>query len=535
MQHSVIQKGDRRSVTAFWIGTLAVVAGVGLHLPMFIEAGETMHYHMAGMPMDTPMLAGMFLILGGTVAVAYGLLAPKAVAAVDPAAFAAQTPMTERSGRMSTSHWQLAVVLTVAIVVDVMKPATLGFVLPGLAEEYGISRSVAALLPFVALSGTTVGSLVWGYLGDRMGRRAAILLSAIIFIATSICGAMPAFEWNLVMCFLMGASAGGMLPIAYTLLAEIAPAKNRGWFVVLPGALGMAGGFLVASLSATLLEPHFGWRILWFLGLPTGLIVILLNHFIPESPRFLLLHGRVQEAREVMKRFGGAAALANPPDQPGTRTPARILLRPPFLGPTLTLNFVALIWGLVNFGFLLWLPSDLRARGYSAATADGLMALSSLIALPTAFLTAWLYNRWSTRNTLVLSCGVTTLALAGLAMVDHGFSFADGNLVLLIALLMFGCSGIIGMLLPYGAENYPLQVRGRGTGLVAGSSKFGGIGAQVFSLSGLVPQLATAALVLALPVAVSGILIARFGAETRGRKLEALDDQLAQQAAKELS
>src|SRR3546814_17018785 len=82
---------------------------------------------------------------------------------------------------------------------------------------------------------TTVGSIVWGRLADVCGRRAGILLSALMFIGTAICGAMPTFEWNLVMCFLMGASAGGMLPIAFTLMAETVPAAHRGWLLVALG------------------------------------------------------------------------------------------------------------------------------------------------------------------------------------------------------------------------------------------------------------------------------------------------------------
>ena len=116
-----------------------------------------------------------------------------------------------------------------ALIVDIMKPASLGFVTPGMRMEYGVSDSLVAVLPFAALSGTVLGSFVWGWLADIYGRRATILLSSVMFIGTSICGAMPDFWWNVGMCFLMGAAAGGMLPVAYALLAEIMPTKHRGW------------------------------------------------------------------------------------------------------------------------------------------------------------------------------------------------------------------------------------------------------------------------------------------------------------------
>jgi MFS family permease len=94
-----------------------------------------------------------------------------------------------------------------------------------------------------------------------------------------------------------------MLPIAYTLLAETVPARHRGWFLVLLGGMGLLGGYFAASFCASVLEPHFGWRIMWFLGLPTGLLLIALNQFIPESPRFLLKQGRAEEARRILARF----------------------------------------------------------------------------------------------------------------------------------------------------------------------------------------------------------------------------------------
>src|SRR5699024_3611598 len=104
---------------------------------------------------------------------------------------------------------------------------------------------------------------------------------------TAICGTMPSFGWNLTMCFLMGAAAGGMLPIAFALMAETVPSRHRGWLLVALGGVGTTAGFFAASLAATLLIPEFSWRALWLLNLPTGALIVLLNRYIPESPRFL--------------------------------------------------------------------------------------------------------------------------------------------------------------------------------------------------------------------------------------------------------
>ena len=291
---------DRPHLWAFIAGCVAVTAGVLLHLPMF-WMGRNNGFRLADMPMDAEMLWGMALIVAGILVAGYGLLPRPSADAVDGAAAHGVRP---RGRPAHAAHWRLMVVLTVALVIDVMKPASLGFVVPGMHAEYGVSKATVAWLPFAALCGTVVGSVLWGWLADLYGRRASILLSAVMFVGTSICGAMPSLWWNVGMCFLMGAAAGGMLPVTYALLAETMPSKQRGWVLVLVGGLGAVGGYLAASGFSAWLEPILSWRILWFLNLPTGLVLIFLNVFIPESPKFLLAMGRHDEAHDTLRDFG---------------------------------------------------------------------------------------------------------------------------------------------------------------------------------------------------------------------------------------
>jgi MFS family permease len=113
------------------------------------------------------------------------------------------------------AHTKLSAVLTLAITIDIMKPATIGFIMPGLLAEYGLTKTQGAVLPTVAISGTVIGSIIWGFMADRVGRKYSILLSTILFIATSICGAMPSFPTNIFMCWLMGVSVGVSLTLHY--------------------------------------------------------------------------------------------------------------------------------------------------------------------------------------------------------------------------------------------------------------------------------------------------------------------------------
>lgn len=496
----------------FWAGCAAISLGVLMHLPMLAEA-HRMGNHLVGMPLDPTMYTGMLLIVGGVPLAIFGALPKTRAPHGDHAGTSYEAPDTTPLNRW---HAGVLIVLTLGLVIDVMKPATLGFVLPGMSAEYGISKSTVAWFPFTALVGTTIGSFVWGWLADVYGRRVSILLSTILFVSTSICGAMPAFHWNLVMCFLMGCSAGGMLPVVYTLLAEVMPPKHRSWVLVLVGGSGLIGGYLAASTAAHAFEPVFGWRVLWLQGFPTGIALLALARLIPESPRFLAEQGRIAELVRLQERFGivPKPRVAAPPDAPvAVQRHGRL---------TSALAIAALSWSFVNFGLLLWLPTDLAARGYSSSLASGILASSALIALPTIAVAAWLYSRVSSKWTLV---GTGVISFAGLvgALLPASSLASPPILVAVIATLIVGTNGMISVLLPYSAENYPLGTRGRATGLVAGSSKFGGVAVQGFALAGIIPTLTGVALSLLGPIALSMGLIAWAGRETRGRSLRELE------------
>src|SRR5258706_6047814 len=464
----------RRDLIAFAGGCAAVTVGVLLHLPMFIR-GKGMGYQLAGMPMDPAMLWGMALIVAGIGLAGYGVLPKKATAA--PAVNVTVSPPEDAP--LTRAHAWLMVVLVVALIIDVMKPASLGFVVPGMIKEYQVSKATVAWLPLAALPGTAVGSIVWGVLADLYGRKASILLSAIMFVGTSICGAMPSLWWNVGMCFLMGAAAGGMLPVPYALLAETMPSKHRGWTLVLVGGLGSVGGYLLASSLSAVLQPQFGWRIMWFLNLPTGLLLILLGGFIPESAKFLMLLGRVAEAHETLKRYGSVVTRALAAAAPHLEVPAPVVAGG-MAGKTLALTVTGIAWGLVNFGLLLWLPNDLVTKGYSMALSSKLLAQSALIALPTVLIATLMYSRWSTKWSLATMIAVTGFGLAGVLQLSGGGTTASP--LLPVALLIVGSNGIVAILLPYAAENYPLRVRGRATGWVAGCTKAGGLIAQILGI-----------------------------------------------------
>jgi MFS transporter, putative metabolite:H+ symporter len=511
---------------AFWFGTVATTVGVALHLPMYISA-RSMGYYLVGMPVDTPMLIGMCLIAVGLISSFYGLFPSSAGQTARTAARIRVRALDDVPIR--SAHIGLLLVMAIAVTIDIMKPTTLAFVVPGMAQEYGLRSPLnpaghvpVAYLPLAGISGTVVGSFIWGWLGDRIGRRASILLAGIVFIATSICGAMPSYLWNFAMCFVMGLGVGGMLPIAYALMAETIPARHRGWLMVLIGG-DVAAAYIITSWLASELMPQFGWRILWLLGAPTGVLMILLNRWIPESPRFLLANGREAEARAVMEHYGAAVIEETSELDAEQRVESRWagLFTKELISQTAVIAILGVGVGLVLFGFNLWIPTNLRRLGFAEVTADRILRDSALIGFPFTFVAAWLYGFWSSRKTVILLTALTAAAMFAFAYAGDAIVENRPLLYFLLVVPIWGINTVTAVLSVYASEIYPTRIRSHGSGLAAGASKAGGVLIIGLVVTGIAtPSIAGTTLIGAIPMAVAALGILCFGVETRGRQLE---------------
>ncbi|MGK4584684.1 MFS transporter [Kitasatospora sp. HPMI-4] len=414
--------------------------------PMPSATGRKLH----GMPLSR--MPEMFIAIGGLLLVVAGA----ALRGRPRSASADARP--GRRGRLV-----VAVIGTAALTIDISKTSTLGFVIPGMRAEYGLDPRTASLLAVCGLSGTAAGALLFGVLTDRIGRRSSYLIATLGFAATSMCGSMPSFHGNLLMCGLMGLAVGGLAPLLITLLTETAGGQVRGSVVVALSVVATAVGYLVAAGSALWLEPVFGWRILWLIGAPTGAVLALLAPFVPD--------------------YTSAPA---PAPVPATRS-APAVHHVPSSARALTHGlqraFATLI-GLLTFGLTTWVPSLARVGGVPVRTANLMLTVAAIAMVPCALLLMLGYRRFGPTS---MAAGLATVTAVLLLALTASGAVARVGWICAGALVaaLFSVNSMAAIFLPIAADLAAPERRGRTTGWVSLFNRLGGLCGPLL-LAGLV-------------------------------------------------
>jgi MFS family permease len=180
------------------------------------------------------------------------------------------------------------------------------------------------------LAGAVLGALFFGWLTDRLGRKKLFFITLTVYL---IATAATATSWNILSFalfrFLTGAGIGGEYAAINSTIQELIPARVRGWSdLVINGSfwVGAAIGALgsLVLLDPNVIDPDRGWRLAFLIGASLALVIFFMRFWIPESPRWLMTHGRVEEARRVIEgieaRFD---ALPPAQDLPRVRLRAR--------------------------------------------------------------------------------------------------------------------------------------------------------------------------------------------------------------------
>jgi MFS family permease len=221
-----------------------------------------------------------------------------------------ETDVPQRLDRLpwSSWHWLIVSALGITWVLDGLE-VTLAGALGGVLKDplaLGLTDTQVGLSASSYLAGAVLGALVFGYGTDRLGRKRLFYVTLLVYLTAT---ALTAFSWNFasyaVFRALTGAGIGGEYAAINSAIDELIPARLRGQVDLIINSTYWIGAALGAAATVVLLDPRvlpvwLGWRFAFGIGALLGLVVLFFRHWVPESPRWLMTHGRNDEAERIV-------------------------------------------------------------------------------------------------------------------------------------------------------------------------------------------------------------------------------------------
>ena len=382
---------------------------------------------------------------------------------------------------------KLVVILAaLSIIADGFDGQMIGFAIPVLIKEWGISRNAFAPVVVSGLIGMGLGSAFAGLYADRFGRRWAVISSLLVFgVMTCSIGFAPNVQAIAILRFFAGVGIGGALPSSTTMTAEFTPARYR-TFAVTATILCVPMGGMIAGLFAGHVLPAYGWRMLFILSgiLPLALALILIV-VLPESPRFLARRPHrwpslVKLLQRMERHVPSGSSFTDAREQSAEKHVG-------FTGlfrDGRALDTVAIWWAffmclMAVYAAFSWLPSMLTGAGLSVSMAGYGLSMYNFGGVIGAVLCALAIGRYGSRWPLLLCCagGVAS------AWMLIGTSATQHTTFLLIGLGLHGLfvNAVQSTMYALCAYVYPTGIRATGT---ASALAFGRIGAILSGFAG---------------------------------------------------
>ncbi|SDM10905.1 MFS transporter, putative metabolite:H+ symporter [Dendrosporobacter quercicolus] len=430
---------------------------------------------------------------------------------------------------LSRFHYKMLVVNGFAWAFDAFDVGLVTFVVTALVSSWQLSAEQVGILLSSGMAGMIIGAFLSGPLADRFGRKAVFQWTMLIFSLFSLLCAVAWNFWSLVVFrFFVGLGLGGETPVVTALLGEFVPAGDRG---KVQGLLNCfwAIGWLAAAAVAFFLIPAVGWRWAFVAGALPALYVWMIRLHVPESPRWLILRGRLEEARTIVagiEQIVGRTAKIPPvsaADIAKVIEPKASSFADLFAGIYLKRTIMLwLLWFLAMFGYyglFSWMPTLLVKAGHSMVKSFEYVFFLQCAYLPNQIISAYLMDKFGRKWPLVIN-----LLFAGVATVIFGLALGSnlsmGQVLLLGLLTSFFVSGIWGITYTYTPELYPTGIRVTGTSWAATCSRFGSMLAPLivgYSLDSL--GVGGVYGIIAIAFIAAGMVVWGLGVETRGKQL----------------
>jgi MFS transporter, AAHS family, 4-hydroxybenzoate transporter len=379
--------------------------------------------------------------------------------------------------RLNALNIKVLVWMLLALLTDGYDLNAIAIVAPDIAKAWQVDRGALGLVFSIGFIGLALGSPIFGYLGDRIGRKRAIILGCCLYGLFSLSTIFVTSTSELVVLrFLTGISLGGAMPNVYVLAAEFAPRKFRAAFAVLAG-MGVTLGAALAGPVYAALAPYFDWPAVFVVGGIAPIVIALgVYCFVPESIKFLALQ---PDRRADLTRL---AAIIRPGLKIGPETrfivPAKVrmgvvpnaLFLYGLAWVTALLWTVFLMQNATNFFVNMWMTTLFRESGMAAQQAALTQSMYFLGANFGVLSMAFLLGRLG----FAAVAGLVMIYLPVIAAI--GTPGLPGALLSTLVFIAGLCNGgIYAGLGAAAALIYPTAIRANGTGWALGIGRIGAI------------------------------------------------------------
>ncbi|MGA5536851.1 MFS transporter [Mycolicibacterium nivoides] len=371
---------------------------------------------------------------------------------------------------LTSFHAKIAAFASGGFLVDGYILGSVGPALPLISEQMSLSSVWQGALGASAFIGIFVGSLVFGVVTDKAGRRAMMIVDMLVVVGLSLAQLFVDGPLALLLLRLaLGAMCGAEYTLAPALLSEFAPSRSRGRMLSSLTVSFTVGFALAYGVGAILADTgHDAWRWMLATSAVPALIVLLLRFRTPESPRWLASVGRIEEARAVVNTYFGPQYSIDEPGGMQVRTSYRELFGRRYAGRTV---FAGVFWACQVFPYFAlgtFLPSLLVALGIHSGILGEL--LFNVVLLTGAIL-GWLYiDRIGRRPLTIWSFVAIAGGLAILGIFHDGSMWLLVPVFLVLALVIAASANLEAV---YPAEIFPTEIRATGAGFAAGFSRIG--------------------------------------------------------------
>lgn len=362
----------------------------------------------------------------------------------------------------------------IAVLLDGFDLVVLGAVIPSLLDydAWGLSTGTITMISTLGLIGMTIGALVIGTLTDVIGRRRALLYAVAAFsILTLLCAVAPnPFIFGLLR-FLAGVGLGGALPTALALVNEFSKKQGGGSASTMLMTGYHVGAVATAALALVVIEP-FGWRAMFVVGaLPAVVLIPLMLRYLPESPSYLLAHGKRAEAEEIAARYGVELEAA-PTSEAGraeAANPVRALFSSKFLRNSIAIWITSFMGLLLVYGLNTWLPTIMREAGYNLGASLTFLLILNAGAVVGLLIAGGVANKIGPRTAAIVWFAGAALFLA---LLSVKVSFGIYAMVFLAGCFVFSAQVLV---YAFTSANHPPRIRATALGWSAGVGRVGAI------------------------------------------------------------